>query len=57
MYSWLYHKDETIVVGTSSTQNLNQYAQEFLETVKNQYSLEGEEIGREGFSLHISKEK
>ena len=53
MYSWLYHKDDTIVVGTSSTQNLNQYAQEFLETVKNQYSLEGEEIGREGFSTHF----
>jgi len=53
MYSWLYHKDDTIVVGTSSTQNLNQYAQEFLETVKNQFNLDGEEISREGFSTHF----
>jgi flavin-dependent dehydrogenase len=53
MYSWLYHKDDTIVVGTSSTQNLNQYAEEFLDNVKNQFKLEGEEIGREGFSTHF----
>ena len=53
MYSWVYKKDDTIVVGTSSTYNLNRYAEDFLETVKTQFSLEGKEIGREGFSTHF----
>lgn len=55
MYSWLYNKDDIIVVGTSSTLNLNKYVQEFLLTVKTQYGLEGEKIGVEGFASHFKE--
>lgn len=52
MYSWLYYKDDLLVVGTSSSENLSQYANEFLETVKRDFDLEGEESGRDGYSTH-----
>jgi flavin-dependent dehydrogenase len=52
MYSWLYFKDDLLVIGTSSTENLYKYANIFLETVKRDFNLVGEEIKRDGFSTH-----
>ncbi len=52
MYSWLYYKDDLLVIGTSSTERLSQYAEAFLETVKKKFDLNGKEAGREGFSTH-----
>ncbi len=52
MYSWLYYKDDLLVIGTSSTERLSQHAEAFLETVKKKFDLNGKEAGREGFSTH-----
>lgn len=52
MYSWLYYKDDLLVIGTSSTERLSQYAETFLETVKTRFDLNGTEAGREGYSTH-----
>jgi len=52
MYSWLYYKDDLLVIGTSSTERLSHYAEAFLETVKKGFDLNGKEAGREGFSTH-----
>ena len=52
MYSWVYCKDDLLVIGTSSTEDLSTYAQQFLETVKEDFDLKGEEVGRDGFSTH-----
>ena len=52
MYSWLYYKDDLLTIGTSSTENLVQYAESFIETVKTQFDLKGTEVKREGFSTH-----
>lgn len=52
MYSWLYYKDDLLVIGTSSTENLVQYAESFIEAVKTQFNLKGTEVMRNGFSTH-----
>ena len=52
MYSWLYYKDDLLVVGTSSTESLSHYATEFLGTVRRDFKLEGEEVGRDGYSTY-----
>jgi flavin-dependent dehydrogenase len=54
MYSWLYLKDDLLVIGTSGTERLSQYAEAFLETVKKEFNLNGREAGREGFSTHCN---
>jgi len=54
MYSWLYYKDDLLVIGTSGTERLSQYAEAFLETVKKEFDLNGKEAGREGFSTHCN---
>jgi flavin-dependent dehydrogenase len=52
MYSWLYYKDDLLVIGTSSTERLSHYAEAFLETVETRFDLRGTEAGRDGFSTH-----
>jgi flavin-dependent dehydrogenase len=52
MYSWLYYKNDLLIIGTSSTEKLGHYAEAFVETVKNNFELNGYEVGREGFSTH-----
>ncbi len=52
MYSWLYFKDDLLVIGTSSTERLSHYSEAFLETVKERFDLNGTEARREGFSTH-----
>lgn len=52
MYSWLYYKDDLLVIGTSSSKNLKHHAQVFLEIVRNKFNLQGEKIGQDGFVTH-----
>jgi flavin-dependent dehydrogenase len=52
MYSWLYYKDNLLVVGTSSTENLNNYARAFIETIRKEFKLKGEKIRQDGYSTH-----
>jgi flavin-dependent dehydrogenase len=52
MYSWLYYKDNLLVIGTSSTERLSHYADAFRETVEMRFDLRGKEAGREGYSTH-----
>jgi flavin-dependent dehydrogenase len=52
MYSWIYYKDNLLVIGTSSTEKLNHYARVFLETVRKEFNLKGEKIGQDGYSTH-----
>lgn len=52
MYSWLYYKDDMLVIGTSSTERLGHYAEAFLETVETRFDIKGREAGREGYSTH-----
>ncbi len=50
MYSWLYYKDKILVIGTSGTKNLSQYANTFLENVKKKFQIHGDEVGRKGYT-------
>ena len=52
MYNWLYFKDDVLVIGASSTENLGEFAEAFLETVKSGFDLKGVEAGRDGYSTH-----
>lgn len=52
MYSWLFYKDDIIVVGTSSTERLNHYAKEFLDTIAKKFILNAEKVGQDGYSTN-----
>ncbi len=52
MFSWVYYKDETLVVGTSSKENLVGYAESFYDYIKNEFELEGSIIRKEGYVTH-----
>jgi len=50
MYSWLYHKDDLLVIGTSSKTDPTKSVEEFYKHVTNQYKLNGEIIRKEGYA-------
>jgi flavin-dependent dehydrogenase len=52
MYSWVYYKDDLLVIGTSSSEKMIKYTDSFLKFVKNEFNLIGVEVKREGFSTH-----
>lgn len=52
MFSWVYYKDETIVVGTSSKENLIGYAESFYDYIQRQFDLEGTIVRKEGYVTH-----
>ena len=52
MYSWLYYKDNLIVIGTSSSKNLKHHAEVFLQKVRKEFNLQGAKIRQNGFVTH-----
>jgi flavin-dependent dehydrogenase len=49
MFSWLYYKDDQLVVGTSSDTEPSRYAERFYGHVEDKFRLEGEISRREGY--------
>jgi flavin-dependent dehydrogenase len=49
MFSWVYYKDDTLVIGTSSKENLVSYAESFYDYIKNEFDLKGSIIRKEGY--------
>jgi flavin-dependent dehydrogenase len=52
MYSWVFYKNDILVIGTSSTEKLGAYTDAFLEMVKTKFDIVGTEIRREGYSTY-----
>ena len=50
MFSWLYYKDELLVAGTSSSRDIAEHAEGFYKRVKDEYSLDGEVVRKEGYA-------
>ncbi|MBC7113255.1 MAG: NAD(P)/FAD-dependent oxidoreductase [Candidatus Methanomethyliales bacterium] len=50
MFAWVYLKDDKWVIGTGANENPLEYAERFLNYVKEKYGLRGEIVKREGFS-------
>lgn len=50
MFSWLYYKDDQLVVGTSSTNEPARYAERFYGHVEEKFSLQGDVFRREGYA-------
>ena len=49
MFSWLYYKDDQLVVGTSSDTEPARHADSFYEHVKERFGLDGEVKRRDGY--------
>jgi len=49
MFSWLYYKDDQLVVGTSSDTEPAKYAERFFRFVEDRFGLRGEVFRREGY--------
>jgi flavin-dependent dehydrogenase len=49
MYSWLYYKDDLLVVGTSSLEKLKHHADVFLKKVRKEFNLQGEKVRQDGY--------
>jgi flavin-dependent dehydrogenase len=49
MFSWLYYKDDQLVVGTSSETEPARYAERFYRHVEDRFGLRGEVLRREGY--------
>jgi flavin-dependent dehydrogenase len=52
MFSWLYYKDDKLVVGTSSDMEPARHAENFYKYVKEKFGLDGEVRRREGYVTH-----
>jgi flavin-dependent dehydrogenase len=52
MYSWVFYKDELLVIGTSSTEKLVKYSETFFQEIKKRFNLKGEKIGQDGYSTN-----
>ncbi|MBN1682003.1 NAD(P)/FAD-dependent oxidoreductase [Candidatus Bathyarchaeota archaeon] len=50
MYSWLYYKDDLLVIGTSSKEDPLRSINEFYKYVHKRYSIKGEVVRKEGYT-------
>lgn len=49
MFSWLYYKDEQLVIGTSSSSDIREHADRFYNYVKDRFNLKGKITRSEGY--------
>lgn len=50
MFSWIYYKDDKIVIGTGADKDVLHYAQAFFSHVEEKYNLRGKIVRKEGYS-------
>ena len=49
MYSWVYYKDNELIIGTSGKENINFFSEKVYEYIKKMFNLEGSTVRREGY--------
>jgi len=50
MFAWVYLKDDRWVIGTGADEDLPEYAERFLNHIREKYALHGKIVKREGFA-------
>ncbi|MBD3230225.1 MAG: hypothetical protein GF329_18750 [Candidatus Lokiarchaeota archaeon] len=54
MYSWVYYKDNKLIIGTSGKDNIEFFSQNFFQEIEKKFDLKGSIIRREGYVTHCN---